>query len=71
MSRERLPRILGLFGVLVTALAVAVATVGTVAQTPATGGGDVTFSKDIAPILQRSCQDCHHADGGAPMSLVT
>ncbi len=31
----------------------------------------VTFSKDIAPILQRSCQNCHHADGVAPMSLVT
>src|SRR5262245_46622559 len=31
----------------------------------------VTFSKDIAPILQRSCQNCHSANGGAPMSLVT
>ena len=33
--------------------------------------GDVTFTKDIAPILQRSCQNCHHVDGVAPMSLVT
>src|SRR6185503_14615733 len=32
---------------------------------------DVTFAKDIAPILQRSCQNCHRADGVAPMSLVT
>src|SRR5262245_46699909 len=32
---------------------------------------DVTFTKDIAPILQRSCQNCHRADGVAPMSLVT
>ena len=32
---------------------------------------EVTFSKDIAPILQRSCQNCHRPDGGAPMSLVT
>ena len=31
----------------------------------------VTFSKDIAPILQRSCQNCHRAGGGAPMSLIT
>ena len=31
----------------------------------------VTFSKDIAPILQRSCQNCHRPDGVAPMSLVT
>jgi len=31
----------------------------------------VTFSKDIAPILQRSCQNCHRAGGGAPMALTT
>lgn len=30
-----------------------------------------TFSKDIAPILQRSCQNCHNDNGLAPMSLVT
>ena len=33
--------------------------------------GEVTFTKDIAPILQRSCQDCHHPGGGSPMSLIT
>jgi hypothetical protein len=33
--------------------------------------GDVTFTKDIAPILQRSCQNCHRPDGVAPMSLLT
>ncbi|HUE97261.1 MAG TPA: cytochrome c, partial [Longimicrobiaceae bacterium] len=31
----------------------------------------VTFAKDIAPILQRSCQTCHRPDGGAPMAFVT
>jgi len=31
----------------------------------------VTFSKDIAPILQRSCQQCHRPDSIAPMSLLT
>jgi hypothetical protein len=31
----------------------------------------VTFSKDIAPILQRSCQRCHRPDSVAPMSLIT
>jgi hypothetical protein len=40
-----------------------------VAQSPA--ASEVTFSKDISRILQRSCQECHHADGVAPMSLVT
>ena len=33
--------------------------------------GEVTFSKDIAPILQRSCQNCHQPDSVAPMSLLT
>ena len=32
---------------------------------------DVTFNRDIAPILQRSCQNCHNPVGVAPMSLVT
>ena len=32
---------------------------------------DVTFARDIAPILQRSCQNCHRDGGVAPMSLVT
>ncbi len=32
---------------------------------------DVTFSRDIAPILQRSCQNCHNPVGVAPMPLVT
>ena len=32
--------------------------------------GEVTFTKDIAPILQRSCQKCHRPDALAPMSLI-
>jgi len=32
---------------------------------------DVTFTKDIAPILQRSCQQCHGPRGLAPMPLTT
>src|SRR5579864_1726081 len=31
----------------------------------------VTFSKDVAPIFQKSCQNCHHAGTSAPMSLMT
>jgi len=31
----------------------------------------VTYTKDIAPILQRSCENCHRADGVAPMALST
>jgi hypothetical protein len=31
----------------------------------------VTFAKDIAPILQEKCQECHRNGSMAPMSLVT
>src|SRR5262249_6693112 len=34
------------------------------AQTP-------TFSRGVAPILQRSCQQCHRPGAIAPMSLLT
>lgn len=30
-----------------------------------------TFTKDILPILQKSCQDCHRPGAMAPMSLLT
>ena len=32
---------------------------------------DITFHKDIEPILQRSCQNCHREGGVGPMPLVT
>ena len=40
-------------------------------QTVAVDHSRVTFTKDIAPILQRSCQTCHRPDSVAPMSLLT
>ena len=33
-------------------------------------GTEVTFTKDIAPLLQRSCQNCHRPNSVAPMSLI-
>src|SRR4029450_13871517 len=30
-----------------------------------------TFTKDVLPILQKSCQDCHRPGTIAPMSLLT
>ena len=47
--------------------------VGSAVATPAVAGQstDATFTKDIAPILQRSCQNCHRPDSMAPMSLMT
>jgi hypothetical protein len=43
------------------------------AQEPAEAKGQraVTFTRDVAPILQRSCQKCHHPGSIAPMSLLT
>ena len=32
---------------------------------------DVTFAKDVAPILQQKCQTCHRPGTVAPMSLLT
>src|SRR3981189_3081784 len=44
----------------------------TSAQQPASPGStSVTFTKDIGPILQKSCQNCHRAGAIAPMSLLT
>ena len=31
----------------------------------------VTFTKDVAPILQQRCQECHRTGSMAPMSLLT
>ena len=31
----------------------------------------VTFTKDVAPIFQAKCEECHRANTGAPMSLQT
>jgi hypothetical protein len=32
---------------------------------------DVTFTKHVAPIFQKACENCHRKDSIAPMSLVT
>src|SRR6266850_3058485 len=31
----------------------------------------VTFAKDVAPIFQAKCQECHQPNSIAPMSLIT
>ena len=50
--------------------AVAVVGLGLVASA-ASAQTAPTFSKDIAPILQAKCQECHQPNSIAPMSLVT
>jgi mono/diheme cytochrome c family protein len=56
---------------LIPAVAAMLMPVVPAAQQSAGAQSEVTFTKDIAPILQRSCQQCHNPDGGAPMSLLT
>lgn len=40
-------------------------------QAQARPAGAPTFARDVAPILQRSCQRCHRPGSIAPMSLLT
>ena len=42
-----------------------------VSPTRSTANDEVTFTKDIAPILHRSCLQCHRPDSLAPMSLIS
>ena len=57
----------GMGAAFVTVLAVPGVSVGQSAP----ADHEVTFTKDIAPILQRSCQHCHQPESVAPMSLIT
>ena len=53
-----------LLAALVLVLSCATASAGQTDEIP-------TFTKDIAPILQRSCQQCHRPGSIGPMSLTT
>jgi len=37
----------------------------------APAGAEVTFTKDVAPLLQNHCERCHRPGSIAPMSLIT
>ena len=53
-------------------LLAAVAALGSVLPGVAQANEDSpTFTKDVLPILQRSCQTCHRPGTAAPMSLLT
>lgn len=39
--------------------------------TVATGTADVTYHRDVLPLLQQHCQDCHRPGQVAPFSLLT
>ena len=58
-------------GAAVVAAALLLSTVRIAAQVSLTGTREITFTKDVAPILQRSCQSCHRPGSAGPMSLLT
>src|SRR5206468_2987656 len=41
------------------------------AVAPRSSAGDVTYSKDVAPIVFANCAGCHHPGEVAPFSLLT
>ena len=58
-------------GAVASAVVLAAAMLAVPAAAAEQATGEVTFSRDIAPILQRSCQTCHRPNSVAPMSLIT
>ena len=67
--REMMTRA-SLFGVVRAAVWTALVGMGLGAG-GAASAQEVTFARNIAPLLQESCQSCHRAGSLAPMSLVT
>ena len=57
--------------VAVVALALLASTVAPGAVAAGQADDATTFTRDVLPIFQRSCQQCHRPGSGAPMSLLT
>src|SRR5712664_3961650 len=51
--------------------AIAVVLMCLVMAATTSAAAEVTFSKDVAPIFQAKCQECHQPNSIAPMSLIT
>ena len=64
-------RILTVAGLLPVGILAVPLLVAAQAQGSASAQQVPTFTKDVAPILQRSCQNCHRPGSIAPMSLLT
>src|SRR5437762_5504192 len=60
----------GVCGAAALALAVTLPAAGA-ADGAADSPANPTFTKDVLPILQRSCQDCHRPGEIGPFSLLT
>jgi hypothetical protein len=68
---RRIPRSSGLVFLTAAASVMLLAGSAANAQQPSASQSHVTFAKDVMPILQRSCQNCHRPGSVAPMSLMT
>lgn len=55
----------------VAVMAIGLASTSVQAQSRPAEAASLTFSKDVAPILYRSCAACHRPNSIAPMSLLT
>src|SRR5207247_6944990 len=58
-------------GLSVYLIMMALIALGTTANAQSAPERQVTFTRDVAPLLQRSCQTCHRPGSIAPMSLLT
>jgi hypothetical protein len=70
-SMHRSARFETLLGVMAVSLGLGAVGVATQERTNEPPVANVTFAKDIAPILYRSCVSCHRPGEVAPMSLIT
>jgi len=59
------------FALTVSATLIAIAAMSVVGQAADPTSRPVTFTKDVAPILQEKCQQCHQPNSIAPMSLIS
>jgi hypothetical protein len=49
----------------------AMVAIGTAARPSNESSGPVTFNKDVLPVLQKNCQECHRPGEIGPMPLLT
>lgn len=72
MTQQMTSRLRGFLYIVSSVLVASLAGAGSAdAQTRTPAANAPTFTKDVAPILQRSCQRCHRPGSIAPMSLLT
>jgi mono/diheme cytochrome c family protein len=64
-------QVTGVGAVLLLYVTAAPAAAQQAADRPPSSSAAATFAKDVAPILQKSCQECHRPGSVGPMSLRT